>query len=456
MTDHVGPSPIHGYDDATARLSRTIHEYVEERLRMTPPPLDKPDTPENLAAATGTMITAEGLGYERAFALFRDVLAPACISSDHPRYVGFVPNAPTEAATLFDLVVSASSIYGDWWIEGAGAIYAEMETLKWLAGLAGFPEGAGGVFVSGGTAGNLAALTVARETWRHRHGTTHRAAVAVGPSAHSSVRLAAMVTDVPVLAVPGDVEGRLTGVNLRAAADAADIEVMAVMATAGATNTGRIDDLVGVADVCAERDLWLHVDGAYGGAALVSSMARPRFAGIERADSFVVDPHKWLFTPFDCAALVYRNPSLARAALTQKAGYLETLTPTAELNPSDLAIHMTRRVRGLPLWFSLTAHGTAAYDRAVTRGIELAAAAARRIEAAPHLELVMEPELSVVLFRRAGWSPERCQRWSDEALDSGLGLLVPTVHGGETVFRFCFVNPTTTEDDIDTLLDAMR
>jgi glutamate/tyrosine decarboxylase-like PLP-dependent enzyme len=185
-------------------------------------------------------------------------------------------------------------------------------------------------------------------------------------------------------------------------------------------------------------------------------MARPRFAGIERADSFVVDPHKWLFTPFDCAALVYRNPSLARAALTQKAGYLETLTPTAELNPSDLAIHMTRRVRGLPLWFSLTAHGTAAYDRAVTRGIELAAAAARRIEAAPHLELVMEPELSVVLFRRAGWSPERCQRWSDEALDSGLGLLVPTVHGGETVFRFCFVNPTTTEDDIDALLDAMR
>jgi glutamate/tyrosine decarboxylase-like PLP-dependent enzyme len=198
------------------------------------------------------------------------------------------------------------------------------------------------------------------------------------------------------------------------------------------------------------------VDGAYGGAALVSSVARPRFAGIERADSFVVDPHKWLFTPFDCAALVYRNPSLARAALTQKAGYLETLTPTAELNPSDLAIHMTRRVRGLPLWFSLTAHGTAAYDRAVTRGIELTTAAARRIDAAPHVELVMEPELSVVLFRRTGWSPEQCQRWSDEALDSGLGLLVPTVHDGETVFRFCFVNPTTTEDDIDALLDAMR
>jgi len=456
MSESPGPSPIHGWNEATAELSRTIHEYVEERLRMSPPPLDGPRAPERLAEATGTMITPDGIGYERAFALFRDVLAPACISSDHPRYVGFVPNAPTEAATLFDLVVSASSIYGDWWIEGAGAIYAEMETLRWLAALAGFPDTAGGVFVSGGTAGNLTALTVARETWRGRVGTDRRAAVAVGPNAHSSIRLAAMVTDVPVLAVPGDAEGRLTGTDLRDAIEAAEVDVMAVMATAGATNNGRIDDLTGVADVCGDHDIWLHVDGAYGAAALVSSKARPRFTGIERADSFVVDPHKWLFTPFDCAALVYRNPSLARAALTQRAGYLETLTPTAELNPSDLAIHMTRRARGLPLWFSLTAHGTAAYDRAVTRGIELALTAAERIEAAPHLELVMAPELSVVLFRRLGWAPDQYQRWSDEALESGLGLLVPTLHADETVFRCCFVNPTTTDDDIDALFDALR
>jgi glutamate/tyrosine decarboxylase-like PLP-dependent enzyme len=117
---------------------------------------------------------------------------------------------------------------------------------------------------------------------------------------------------------------------------------------------------------------------------------------------------------------------------------------------------MTRRVRGLPLWFSLTAHGTEAYDRAVTRGLELATAAARQIDAAPHLELVMEPELSVVLFRRTGWSPEHYQAWSDDALSSGLGLLVPTVHDDETMFRFCFVNPTTTDDDIAMLLDAMR
>lgn len=197
------------------------------------------------------------------------------------------------------------------------------------------------------------------------------------------------------------------------------------------------------------------VDAAYGGAALVSTVGRPLLNGIEQADSFVIDPHKWLFAPFDCCALVYRDPALAGAALTQHAEYLETLDATAEWNPSDFAIHMTRRVRGLPLWFSLTAHGEAAYDRAVSRGIELARVAADMIAADPHLELVLEPELSVVLFRRTGWNPDDYQAWSDRALADGLALVVPTVHEGETMFRLCFVNPTTTEHDIATVLAAM-
>jgi len=117
---------------------------------------------------------------------------------------------------------------------------------------------------------------------------------------------------------------------------------------------------------------------------------------------------------------------------------------------------MTRRVRGLPLWFSLASNGTTAYERAIECGLTLAREAATRIHDAPHLELVMEPELSVVLFRRLGWGPEECQRWSDEALASGLALLVPTVHEDETMFRFCFINPLTTTDDIDLVLDAMR
>ena len=157
------PPPLHGLDPATEQMAHRVFEYVLERIKMSPPPLDGPLSAAELHAATGDMTTESGLGYEEAAALFSDVLAPACISSDHPRYLAFVPTAPSEAATLFDLVVSASSIYGDWWLEGAGAIHAENETLRWMGRLAGLPEGAGGVFVSGGTSGNLAALTTARE-----------------------------------------------------------------------------------------------------------------------------------------------------------------------------------------------------------------------------------------------------------------------------------------------------
>jgi L-2,4-diaminobutyrate decarboxylase len=458
MMSDVSPSPLHGLDPATESMAHEILEYVLDRIRMSPPPLDGPLTAAELTAATGAMITDSGLGYDRAFELFRDILAPACISSDHPRYLAFVPTAPSEAATLFDLVVSASSIYGDWWLEGAGAIHAENETLRWMASLAGLPGGAGGVFVSGGTSGNLAALATARETWRRQHGRERPAAIACAPSAHSSIRLAAMVLDVPIAPVEPDERGRLTEAALRAAVErsaAAGLDIFAVVGTGGATNTGIVDDLVGAGRVAAELGAWFHVDAAYGGAALVSTIGRPLFAGIEQADSFVVDPHKWLFAPFDCCALVYRNPALAGAALTQHAEYLETLDATAEWNPSDFAIHMTRRVRGLPLWFSLAAHGIEAYDRAVSRGIELAREAAGMIANSSTLELILEPELSVVLFRRLGWGADDYQAWSDRALADGLALVVPTVHDGETIFRLCFVNPTTTTQDIELILGAM-
>lgn len=452
------PAPIHGLDPSTELMAQRIFEYVLERIRMAPPPLDGPLGAAELRRATGEMITDDGLGYDRAFELFRDVLAPACISSDHPRYLAFVPTAPSEAATLFDLVVSASSIYGDWWLEGAGAIYAENETLRWMGRLAGLPDGAGGAFVSGGTSGNLAALTTARETWRRAHGRRRPVAIACAPSAHSSIRLAAMVIDVPVVDVAPDGRGRLTEAALRATVERCGdegVDIVAVVATGGATNTGIIDDLAGAGRVASEIGAWYHVDAAYGGAALVSSVGRPLFDGIEQADSFVVDPHKWLFAPFDCCALVYRDPALAGAALTQHAEYLETLDATAEWNPADFAIHMTRRVRGLPLWFSLAAHGVQAYDRSVSRGIELARIAARMIDDRADLQLVLEPELSVVLFRRLGWDADDYQAWSDRALADGLALVVPTVHDGETMFRFCFVNPTTTDDDITKVLEAM-
>ena len=199
--------------------------------------------------------------------------------------------------------------------------------------------------------------------------TPRRWAVCVTEETHSSVaHTLRTVMDCDVVVVPGDARGRLTGAALRATVDALPETtrdgVFAVVATGGSTNLGVVDDIAGIADVTAEHGWWLHVDGAYGGAALAAPSVRDRFAGVERADSFIVDPHKWLFAPFDCCALLYREPALARAAHTQRAGYLDVLTETPDWNPTDYSVGLTRRARGLPFWFSLVVNGTDAYTAA--------------------------------------------------------------------------------------------
>jgi L-2,4-diaminobutyrate decarboxylase len=262
--------------------------------------------------------------------------------------------------------------------------------------------------------------------------------------------------DVDFIGVPVAADGRLTGPALAAALDAAGHDgVFAVVATAGTTNLGIIDDLDSVGQVCAERNLWFHVDGAYGLAGLAAPSVRSRFAGVERADSFVVDPHKWLFAPFDCCALIYRDPLAARAAHTQRAGYLDVLNSGGDLNPSDFAIGLTRRARGLPFWFSLAVHGTDAYAEAVERTLVVARYAADSIREREYLDLLHEPDLSVVAFRRRGWAPQDYKDWSDRLLAAGEAFVVPTTHEGETVTRFAVVNPETTEADIDLILDTM-
>ncbi len=454
---------MHRFDDETERLAMAVIDYARRRMRLDPVPLDGPRPYDELYEQAGETITAAGLGGERVLQLFDDVLSRACISVDHPRYLSFIPAAPTEAASLFDLVVGASSIYGGSWLEGAGAVYAENQALRWLADLAGLPTSAGGVFVQGGTLGNLSALVAARHdasVRRHARGDDRpgRWVVACSAEAHSSIAHAARVMDIDVLAVPVDDDGRLTGAALEKELAAVDdtVEVFAVVATGGTTNFGIVDDIASVADVAGARGLWLHIDGAYGLAALAAPSARPRFDGIERADSFIVDPHKWLFAPFDACALVYRDPTKARAAHVQHAGYLDVLNAdSTEWNPSDYAYHLTRRARGLPFWFSLASHGTDAYAAAVESSLALARAAADEIRKRSYVELLREPDLSVVVFRRLGWSDGQYADWSDRLMKANYAFVTPTSHAGETVTRFAIVNPRTTLADITGILDTM-
>ena len=460
---------MHRHDPSIARLAEHALDYALERVRMDPVPLDAPRSYDELLAAVGQTITPDGIGGDEALRLFTDVLAPACISVDHPRFLAFIPGAPTEASVIFDMVVSASSIYTGSWLEASGAVFAENQALRWLADMAEFPDAAGGVFVSGGTSGNLSALIAARHRWRlgadGRFDRT-RGIVLGTTGAHSSIAQATHAMDADLVLVPADERGRLVGSELRATFDAMTADdrarVFAVVATGGTTNVGVVDDLDGVADVCTTENVWMHVDGAYGLAALCAPSVRHMFRGIERADSFIVDPHKWLFGPYDSCALLYRNVHDGRRAHTQHAEYLEVLHggetetgPWLEMNPADMAHHLTRRARGLPLWFSLATHGTRAYTDAMETTMSVARFAADEVRRRPELELVLEPDLTVIVFRRRGWTPEHYQRWSDEQLSSGQSFVVPSSWKGETVLRICIVNPRTTADDVRAIFDSL-
>ena len=284
------------------------------------------------------------------------------------------------------------------------------------------------------------------------------------PGAHSSVKAMADVIDVDIILVNSD--EKMHGINLKETIESLDPEIrdrlFAVVATSGTTNAGIIDDLKGIAEVCEEEHLWFHVDGAYGGAALAVEEVRHLFEGIEKADSFTIDPHKWLFTPYDCGAVIYKEPELAKKTHTQEGSYLDIFKDEGAtgFNPSDYQIQLTRRLRGMPLWFSLAMHGTKVYRDAIARGIELAKIAGDMVKLFPHLELVREPSLSCVLFRRKGWSHEDYTNWTYTNHRKRFALVTPTKwktgSHTETCARFCFINPHTTVKDIEDILMTME
>jgi glutamate/tyrosine decarboxylase-like PLP-dependent enzyme len=448
---------MHQFTPEVEALAQEVLKYSLERLKDDPP-LDGPRTAEDLFNEVGNTITAKGLGGQQALEVFTNVLAKACISTDHPRNLAFIPSAPSEYANLFDLVVGASALYGGSWQEGAGAVFAENQAIQWLIDLAGLPASAGGVFVQGGTIGNLSALVVARAQARKKTQTPDRWVVVCSEEAHSSIASAANVMDVDVLKVAVDENGRLQGGSVAAAIDHLHLttknRVFAVVATAGTTNLGIIDDLKGIAKTAKDRELWFHVDGAYGIAALCAPSVRSLFDGIEEADSFIVDPHKWLFAPYDACALVYRNPELAKQVHSQHASYLDTLKDD-NWSPSDYAIHLTRRTRGLPFWFSLAAHGTDAYTVAMEQTLTVAQEAAELVRAHPNLQLLLEPELSIVAFTRNGWTSADYQKWSDQLLADQVGFIPPSAHKGQPILRFAIVNPWTKISDISMILDSL-
>ena len=442
------PNSMHQFD---ADLTDQVFGYMRDRLSMPDVPLDFPGDPKVLAEAISGLIKPEGNSAADVLKLYDEVISRTVVSGDSPRFMAFIPTAPTKAALLFDMIVSCASIQGISWLEAAGAISAENQVLRWMSDVAGLPDSAGGTFVSGGSAANLAALTVARDSGRQRlHGGKRLPVrIALSKQAHSSIGNSLGILDIEPLIV--ETSGfAMTKADLELALSivkASDAPVVGVVATAGTTNAGIIDDLAGISEVARAREMWFHVDAAYGGAGLLAPSVRNQFNGIEFADSITMDPHKWWFSPFDVAAILYKNPKLAASVHTQDASYLDVLHEDDSLiNPTDLAYHLTRRARGLPLWFSVVVNGTKAYSDAVEASISLTNEVAQYIRTHNDLELVIEPSLSVVLWRRKGWEAKDYRDLQDRLIESQTAFVTPTSWQGETVGRFAFVHPGTTID----------
>jgi aromatic-L-amino-acid/L-tryptophan decarboxylase len=400
--------------------------------------------------------------------LEEDVL-PFASSSDHPRFFAYVPSCPTWPGILGDVIAAGFNVYQGSWVESAGPSEVELIVLDWFKEWIDYPEQAAGLLLSGGSAANLTAIACAA---KDRLEDRSEAVIYLSAHTHSSVVRAARVlgfADEQIRVLPVDSGYRIRLETLRRAIRAdrrAGRRPFLVVANAGTTNSGAVDPLVELAAVCAEHGLWLHADAAYGGFAVLTERGRKLLHGLSLADSVTLDPHKWLYQPYESGCLLMRDGRLLRRAFHMLPDYLrdaEIAEDLGEVNFSDLGLQLTRASRSLKLWLSLKYFGVDAFRAAIDRSLDVARHAQIRIETSPELELVSPAVLGVVCFRRRpeGVRDEDELEELNAALvagfaESGRGLISSTRLGGRFVLRLCVLNHNSSMGDVDEVLDYLE
>lgn len=447
---------------------RTVDMLVARLTDPAIPPLRRA-TPAEMRARLSGPPPQEGRDFEAIIEqLERDVL-PFMSRGDHPGFFAFVPFCGTWPGALGDFIASACNVYAGSWMESAGPTQLELEALNWFKTWIGYPPAAGGVLVGGGSAANLTALACARESLA---GAMSGDLVGyVCDQAHSSIGRAARVLGFrpeQLRVLPHDAEFRLSPRALAAAIDAdvrAGRRPLFVAATAGTTNTGAVDPLPELGALCRERGVWLHVDAAYGGFAALTERGSAALAGIGEADSVTLDPHKWLYQPYECGALLVRDDHALRAAFQTTPDYLrDSAVADEEVNLSDRGIQLTRSSRAFKVWLSLQYFGAGAFTTAIDRSLDLAALVRERVERSDALELMAPPSLGIVCFRRHFRGVARDAADADlrnaalvAALEaSGDGLVSSTRLRGRYALRVCVMNHTTTRADVERVMDRFE
>ncbi len=383
---------------------------------------------------------------------------------DHPRFFAFVPSPNNFVSAMADALASAHNVFAGSWLEGSGAAQLELTTVNWLRELCGFPEGAAGLFISGGSMANLTALAIAR---RAKLGDrVNGAIIYCSDQTHSSVERALRVLafggeQVRKIASDGDFRLPMGELERQVAADrAAGLRPFCVVANAGTTNTGAVDPLDRLSDFCRREDLWLHADGAYGAAAVLSDRGRALLKGIERLDSLSLDPHKWLFQPYECGCVLLRDGALLERTFRILPDYLRDIHPGEdEVNFCDRGIQLTRGFRALKLWLSIQLFGLAEFRRAVERGFEIAERVEGLLRARPRFEIVTPAQMGILTFRCLPDEGD-VDRFNAAlarriAADAYL-MLSTTMLRGRTVLRMCTINPRTTDEEIASVVERIE
>ncbi len=428
-----------------------------------------PDQPVGRAAARSELerLLREpppeaGRDFAAVLADFADKVAPFACRVNHPRFLAFVPGAPTFYSVLGDLLCAGTNFFAGVWQEAAGPAEVELVVLDWFRDFLGMPPGTMGLLTGGGSEANLTALVAARERLAEEERSI--AVLYVADQRHWSIDRAAMVMGLrtgQVRPVPADESYRLTqGALARvvAADRRAGLRPWAVAANAGSTNTGAVDPLGPLADLCAAEGLWLHVDAAYGWTAVLTPEGRVELDGIGRADSVTLDPHKGLAQTFDAGCVLVRDGRLLRQAFALRPEYMQDVEPADdEVNFADRGIALTRRFRALKIWLSLKVLGVGWFRALAEHGFRLADYSQALLERAGRFEILSPRRLSIVCFR---YVPDRL-RGNDAALDrlnldliaavraTGRAFLSSTRLRGRTAIRFCFVNWRTTAADVE-------
>jgi aromatic-L-amino-acid/L-tryptophan decarboxylase len=402
----------------------------------------------------------QGTAYQELFDQLQRDIFPSTMHVNHPRFFGFVPGPGNYVSVMAEALAAGYNIFTGTWLGGSAAEAIEIVTIDWLRQLCGFPEGCNGLFVSGGTMANLTALTVARHVILSDH--IESAVIYLSDQAHSSLEKALRVLGFlphQIRHLNADNDYRLAPSDLAAAIAEDRIAAkrpFCVIATAGTTNTGAIDPLPQIREICNREHMWLHVDGAYGAAAALCDRGRALLEALPLADSLSLDPHKWLFQPFETGCVLVREGNHLRDTFRILPDYLQDVHRNQEeINFTDLGIQLTRSFRALKVWLSFKVFGIDAFRAAVERGFRLAELAEARLREMPNWEVVSSAQMAVICFRYRGSDDAAHASLVEAMLKDGFAFVTSTVLQGRTVLRMCTINPRTTDSDIELTLEKL-